>query len=67
MTSRRFPTKRYIHGCLKEGGVAADAREEFRKETATLCTAELDEFDPFANIEEDEDEFEQNELVLFDC
>ena len=56
-----------IH-CLKEGGVAADAMEEIRRETATLHTAELDdESDPFADIEEDEDELEQNELVLFDC
>ena len=40
--------------------MAADAREEIRRETATLH----DNSDPFADIEEDEDELEQNELVL---
>ena len=49
-----------IH-CLKEGGVAADARELSRRDTATLATAtdtELEESDPFVDIEEDEDELE---------
>ena len=58
-----------IH-CLKEGGVAADARESIRRDTATLATAmdtELEESDPFADVEEDEDELEENELVLEDC
>ena len=37
-------------------------------ETATLDTAdESEESDPFADIEEDEDELEENELVLDDC
>ena len=56
-----------IH-CLKEGGVAADARETIRTETATLADTadESEESDPFADIEEDEDELE-NELVLDDC
>ena len=53
-----------IH-CLKEGEVAADARETIR--IATLDTAdESEESDPFADIE-DEDELEENELVLDDC
>ena len=42
-----------IH-CLKEGGVAADARESIRRDTATLATAtdtKLEESDPFADIE----------------
>ena len=47
----------HIH-CLKEGRVAANAREEIRKETATLRTAELDKSDPFADVE-DEDEAER--------
>ena len=58
-----------IH-CLKEDGVAADARESIRRDTATLATAtdtELEESDPFADVEEDEDELEENELVLEDC
>ena len=56
--------------CLKEGGVAADARESIRRDTATLATAtdtELEESDPFADVEEYEDELEENELVLEDC
>ena len=53
-----------IH-CLK---VAADARETIRTETATLDTAdEAEESDPFADIEGDEDELEENKLVLDDC
>ena len=46
-----------IH-CLKEGGVAADARESIRRDTATLASTatdtELEESDPFADVEEDE-------------
>ena len=41
-----------------------------RRDTATLATAtdtELEESDPFADVEEDEDELEENELVLEDC
>lgn len=40
------------------------------RDTSTLATAtdsELDESDPFADVEEDEDELEENELVLEDC
>ena len=58
-----------IH-CLKEGGEAADARESIRRDTAMLATAtdtELQESDPFTDVEEDEDELEENELVLEDC
>ena len=58
-----------IH-CLKEGGVAADARESIRTDTATLATVtdtELEESDPFADVEENEDELEENELVLEHC
>ena len=53
----------------RKGGVAADARESIRRDTAMLATAtdtELEESDPFADVEEDEDELE-NELVLEDC
>ena len=58
-----------IH-CLKEGGVAADARESIWSDTTALATAmdsELDESDPFKDVEEDENELEENELVLEDC
>ena len=56
-----------IH-CLKEGGVAADARKTIERDTAALVTAtdSLEESDPFADVEEDEEELE-NELVLEDC
>jgi len=58
-----------IHS-LNEGGVAADARKSIRRDTATLATAtdtKLEESDLFADVEEDEDELEENELVLEDC
>ena len=58
-----------IH-CLKEGGVAADARESIQRDTATLASVtdtELEESDPFADVEEDENELEESELVLKDC
>ena len=44
-----------IH-CLKEGGVAADARKTIERDTAALATATelLEESDPFADVEEDE-------------
>ena len=40
---------------LKEGEVTADAREAIYRKTATLDTVELEESDPFADVE-DEDE-----------
>ena len=52
----KLRTEDEIH-CLKEGGVAADARESIRRDNATLATAmdtELEEPDPFADVEEDE-------------
>jgi len=55
-----------IH-CIKEGGVAADARESIQRDMATLATAtdtKLEESDPFTDVE---DELEENELVLEDC
>ena len=58
-----------IH-CLKEGGVAAGAREAIRRDTATLATAtdtELEESDSFTDVGEDKDELEENEHVLQDC
>ena len=48
--------------------MAADARESIRRDIATLATAtdtELKESDPFADVEEDEDELEENELAMF--
>ena len=43
---------------LKEGGVAADAREAICRETAMLDPTELEESDPFADVEEDEEELQ---------
>ena len=52
---------------VKEGGVAADsAREEIHRETARLDTAEVEESDPFADVE-DEDELVENKVVPEDC
>ena len=48
-----------IH-CLKEGGVAADARE-------TLPRLPLQWIANSRDVEEDEDELEGNEPVLDDC
>ena len=56
-----------IH-CLKQGGVAADARESTQRETAMLATVKdtkLEESDPCADVEEDEDKLEENELAMF--
>ena len=50
--------------------MAADARESTRRDTAMLASVtdtELEESDPFADVEEDENELEENELVLKDC
>jgi len=53
---------------LKQGGVAADARESIQRDTATLATVtdtEFEESDPRTDVEEDEDEMEENELAMF--
>ena len=34
---------------------------------ATAMDTELKESDPFADVEEDEDKLEENELILEDC
>ena len=50
--------------------MAADARKLIRRDTTMLATAtdsELEESDPFTDVEEDEDELEENKLVLEDC
>ena len=58
---------------LKEGGVAADVRETVKRDTANLTSlplttsAEADNVDSFADIEEDEEELEENEVVLEHC
>ena len=52
-----------IH-CLKEGGVADDARETVKRDTATLTSLwlaaplEADDVDPFADTEEDKEELD---------
>ena len=58
-----------IH-CLKQGGVATDARESIRRDTATFATVtdtKLKESYPCADVEGDEDELKENQLVLEDC
>ena len=55
---------------LKEGGVATDTRESIEGNSAMLITAmdtKVKESDPFAGVEEDKDELEENKLVLEDC
>ena len=44
--------------------ISVNAREAICREKPMLDTAELEESDPFADVEEDEDE---NELVIKDC
>jgi len=53
----------------KTFGVAADARGAINTETANLLAgvSEDDDDDPFAGLEKDEDELEENETVLDDC
>ena len=46
-----FATKQYLHGT---------SRDTTRLATAT--DSELEESDPFADVEEDEDELEENDL-----
>ena len=40
--------------------IADVAREEIRRETATLDSDEFKESNPFTDVEEDEDELEEN-------
>ena len=50
--------------------MAADARESNRRDTATLAAVtdtELRDSDPFADVEDDKDELEENKLVLEVC
>ena len=46
---------------------AATIRERRLFLSALLDTAEVEESDPFAGVEEDENELEENEAVLEDC
>jgi len=60
-----------IH-CIKEGGVAAAARPDIARSTATLLPphdVDNDEEDPFGDLQdEDEEELEGNEVVIdLDC
>ena len=55
--------------------MADGTRETVKRDMATLtCTSlpfaallEVDDVDPFTNIEEDEQELEENEIILEDC
>ena len=46
---------------------AATIRERRLFLPSLLYTAEVEESDPFADVEEDENELEENEVVLEDC
>ena len=60
---------KHIH-CIKDGGIAPEARAEIEKSTAAILAppedAEDDDPDQFKDIEEDEEETDQNEVVLED-
>ena len=57
-----------IH-CLKDGGVATAARATVTAVTARHLSGADDEGnrDPFAELEEDDDELDENQTVLEDC
>ena len=58
-----------IH-CLKSGGLASEALPTITKNTATLLSAaqrqDDDDRDPFADLDDDEEELETNELLVED-
>ena len=58
-----------IH-CLKDGGVAAQARADIERETATLLAPHnvIDDDDPFRDLDfsSDEEQQEQNEILVED-
>ena len=53
LTSHLFPAKQYLHGLPTKFAAATDA--------------EIEEPNPFTDIDEDENELEKNEVVLEDC
>ena len=57
-----------IH-CLKDGGAATAARATVTLVTAQLLSRADDEGDrdPVAELEEDDDELNENEIVMEDC
>ena len=75
MTSAAYPGSahstqpKFCQQAGKTFGVAADARGAINTETANLLAgvSEDNDDDPFAGLEEDEDELEENETVLDDC
>ena len=57
-----------IH-CLKSGGVASEALPTITENTATLLSEvqrQDDDRDPFADLDDDEEELETNELLVED-
>ena len=58
-----------IH-CLKSGGVASEALPTITENTATLLfeaqTQDNDDRDPFADLDNEEEELETNELLVED-
>ena len=54
-----------IH-CLKDGGIAVDARSAISEATSRLMDDNNNEEDPFAALEEDETELYENGIVVED-
>ena len=60
-----------IH-CIKDGGVASEARAEISRATSILLSPQEDTVDPgddpdpFKDIKEDENELEENEVIIED-
>ena len=55
--------------CIKAGGIAAEAAATISTQTQELLASadgERDEDDPFASCEEDDDELEENETVVYE-
>ena len=56
-----------IH-CIKDGEVAAAARPEIENKTKALHEPQdVNDEDPFAEIEEDDEELYTNEIAIEDC
>ena len=55
--------------CIKEGGIAYDAKKIIEEETSKLLQVDVeDDSDPFSDLQyfEDEEELEENEIVIND-
>ena len=52
-----------IH-CLRSGVLPEEAADELAQQTAVLVAAEDEDVDPFADLEDEEEELEMNEVVI---